>query len=57
MQAGRRLLAVLNNWGADASLNLQIPPGTAVTDLLTGARGAPAAIKAGGAAVLLIVPG
>jgi hypothetical protein len=57
MQAGRRLLAILNNWGAEASLNLQIPPGAAVTDLLTSTRGTPATLKAGGAAVLLIEPG
>jgi hypothetical protein len=54
MQAGRRWLAVLNNWGAEASLNLQIPPGSGVTDLLTGTRGMPATLTAGGAAVLLI---
>jgi hypothetical protein len=56
MQAGRRWLAILNNWGAEESLNLQIPPGSGVTDLLTGVRGTPATLKAGGAAVLLIEP-
>jgi hypothetical protein len=45
---------VLNNWGAEASLNLQIPPGATVTDLLTGARGTPATLKAASTAVLLI---
>jgi hypothetical protein len=56
MQAGRRLLAVLNNWGVATNLNLQMPPGSAVTDLLTGARGTPTTLKAGGAAVLSIEP-
>ena len=48
------LLAVFKNWGAEASLNLQVATGSTVTDLLTGARGIPASIKAGAAAVLLI---
>ena len=56
METGRRLLAVLNNWGAAASLNLQVPAGAAVTDLLTGTRGTPAALRAGASAVLLIEP-
>jgi beta-galactosidase len=53
MQAGRRLVAVLNNWGADAILNLQIPRVAAVTDLIAGTQGTPTALKAGGVAVLL----
>jgi hypothetical protein len=35
---------------------LQIPPGSGVMDLLTGARGTPAMLKVGGAAVLSIEP-
>jgi hypothetical protein len=47
-------LAILTNWGPTAALQMKVPSGASVTNLITGQRGVPESLAAADSAVLRI---